>query len=540
MLGPVLVDGRPPRGGIERALLTRLLVAHGTPVPAAELIEVGWPPERRDGAARSLRVRLAKLRAVLEPNRPPGAPAELLVREPAGYRLIAPPGSVDAERFARLAEEAGRLSGGAARECCERALALWRGEPFTDLDMVEVAAAESLRLHGVRDRVRRLGALALLEMGRAQDAARELAALVEEDPLREELVRDLMRAYYRAGRQTEALDAYRALARRLAELGLQPGPESRELEALVLRHAGELAAAPREGRSTNVGARVASVVGRERELRDVLAALDAHRLVTLAGPGGVGKTTLALEAARSLLDGMAAWVVELAPWHTPAEATAAIAGTLGLRRVGHGEDPDERDALDLVRERLRDETALVLLDGVEHLLPDLGRVAGDVAAAGAGVKVLVTSRRPLAVPGEAVVAVEPLTVPADDALASVLASPAGRLFAERARAARPQWRLDGAEAEAVARICPASTGSRWRSSSPPRGCARCRPPRSPRASATAWSCSTPRSRRATGCSRPPSRSCSGGCRCSRARSGSRTPSTSAPATACRARPCSSC
>jgi DNA-binding SARP family transcriptional activator len=289
VLGPVLVDGRPPRGAIERAVLTRLLLAHGAPVPAAELIEAGWPPERRAGAARSLSVRLARLRTDLEPERAPGAAAQVLVREPAGYRLVVPPGSVDSEHFARLADEAAGLPAAAARECCERALALWRGEPFADLDMVEAAAAESLRLHGVRDRLRRLGALALLDMGRAHDAALELAALVEDDPLREEFVCDLMRAHYRAGRQAEALGAYRELARRLGRLGLQPGPEVRELEAHVLRHAEELAPAPRAARPTNVGARVASVVGRERELDEVLAALDAHRIVTLTGPGGVGK-----------------------------------------------------------------------------------------------------------------------------------------------------------------------------------------------------------------------------------------------------------
>ena len=448
MLGPLLVDGRPPRGAIERALLTRLLVARGAPVPADELIEAGWPPDRRAGAARSLSVRLAKLRALLEPGRAPGAAPSLLVREPAGYRLALPPDSVDAEQFTRLAEEAGALRGAAARECCERALALWRGEPFADLDGVEAAAAEARRLHGVRDRLRRLGALALLDGGRADDAARELAALVEDDPLREELVRDLMRAHYRAGRQADALGAYRALARRLGRLGLQPGPEVRELEAHVLRHAEQLAP-----RTANVGARVASVVGRERELRDVLAALEAHRIVTIAGPGGVGKTTLALEAARALQAGIGAWVVELEPWHDPAEVAGAVAATLGLRRVGHGAELDERDALELLRERLCEEPALLLLDGAEHLLPGLARVARDLAAAGAGVKVLATSRRPLGVAGEAVLPLEPLAVPADGALEAVAGSPAGRLFVERARAARPRWRLTAADAGAVARIC---------------------------------------------------------------------------------------
>ena len=140
VLGPVLVDGHAPRGAIERALLARLLVAPGAPVSAAELIEAAWPEERRAGAAASLRVRLARLRALLEPERARGAPAEVLVREPAGYRLAVAPGSIDARRFVRLAEDAARLPAPAALGCCEEALALWRGEPFADLDLVDVAA----------------------------------------------------------------------------------------------------------------------------------------------------------------------------------------------------------------------------------------------------------------------------------------------------------------------------------------------------------------------------------------------------------------
>ena len=109
VLGPVLVDGRPPRGAIERALLARLLLAPGAPVATGELLEAGWPEERRGAAEGSLRVRLAKLRALLEPNRERGAVAEVLVRDPAGYRLVVAPERVDAERFARLAEAASRL-----------------------------------------------------------------------------------------------------------------------------------------------------------------------------------------------------------------------------------------------------------------------------------------------------------------------------------------------------------------------------------------------------------------------------------------------
>jgi predicted ATPase/DNA-binding SARP family transcriptional activator len=457
VLGPVLVDGRPPRGAIERALLARLLIAPGAPVATGELVEAAWPEERRAAAAGSLRVRLAKLRALLEPDRERGAAAEVLVREPAGYRLVVAPERVDAARFARLAEEASRLAPAAALDRCEEALELWRGEPFADLDLVEVAAAEARRLHGMRIRLRHMHALALLELGRADEAAQELAALLADDPLREELVRDLMRARYRAGRQAEALDAYRELARRLAELGLTPGPEVRETEALVLRHADELAGtAPARSRAaqlTNVGARVASVVGREVETAAVADALGEHRIVTLVGPGGVGKTTLAGEVARAQQERFAdgAWFVELAPLRDAAEVLPAVATTLGLKRIGGGVTAGDRDAQELVRERLHDARALVVLDGAEHLLPGVGAAARELAAAGGGVHVLVTSRRAVGLAGEAVIAVPPLAVPAGPE--AVEASPAGRLFLERARAARPDWRLGDEETAAVARIC---------------------------------------------------------------------------------------
>ena len=460
VLGPMLVDGRAPRDAIERALLARLLVAPGAPVGVDELVEAAWPEERRAAAGGSLRVRLARLRGLLEPERVRGAPAQVLVREPAGYRLVVAPGSVDAERFARLAEEAARMPAGAALGRCEKALALWRGEPFAELDLVEAASVEARRLHGIRDRLRQTHAMALLETGLAEEAARELEALVGEDPLREELVRDLMLARYRAGRHAEALDAYRALAQRLATLGLTPGPEVRELEALVLRHADELArpatVAPSVAHPTNVGARVASVVGRERDLAAVTSAVGEHRIVTLVGPGGVGKTTLASEAARALLKRFreGSWIVELGSLREAAEAGPAVATTLGLRRIGRGPELRDRDALELVRERLREARVLIVLDGAEHLLPDVSRVARELAEAGAGVSVLVTSRHPLGVAGEAVVAIAPLAVPGvNGGPAGIEGSPAGRLFVERARAARPGWQLGDPEADAVARIC---------------------------------------------------------------------------------------
>ena len=440
ILGPVLVEGRAPRGAKERALLARLLVAPGTPVPAETLIEAAWLPDARGDVTRSLHVRVAKLRALIGPDR--------IVRVPAGYRLAVEPGSVDAQRFAALAEAAASSPPAEALVRCEDALALWRGAPFEDLALADDAATvEARRLHAVRDRLRRTRATALAALGRPDEAATELATLVAEDPLREELVAELMSARYAAGRHAEALDAYRELAGRLAEVGLRPGPDIRELEAKMLHHAHELTRAP--ARATNVGARIASIVGRDGELAAVVGALRRHRIVTLLGPAGVGKTTLAGEASRALLDAMpdGAWLVELAPLRSAGEVLPAVASALGMRRVGTGDDDGDRDALGILRERLHGARLLVVLDNAEHLVPDLGAVARALAATGDGVSVLVTSRRPLGLPGEAVVSVRPLA-----------ADSAEELFLARAAAARPDWVADTTERDAVARICRRTDG----------------------------------------------------------------------------------
>ena len=196
----------------------------------------------------------------------------------------------------------------------------------------------------------------------------------------------------------------------------------------MLHHARRAHAAP--ARATNVGARIASIVGRDGELAAVVGALRRHRIVTLVGPAGVGKTTLASEASRALLGAMpdGAWLVELAPLRSAARccprsparwacaASAPATTTATATRSGSCASASTRARL------------LVVLDNAEHLVPDLGAVARALAATGDGVSVLVTSRRPLGLAGEAVVPVRPLA-----------ADSAEELFLARAAAARPDW-----------------------------------------------------------------------------------------------------
>ena len=246
VLGPLeVLRGREvaaPAGVKERAILSRLLFTPDRPVSAEQLIEAAWPVSGRETAVRSLHVRIAGLRGFLEPGREPGRPSVLLVRDAAGYRLAVARERVDACHFERLVDEAGTPGPGSALDCCDGALALWRGEPYAEFATAEFAQAEIRRLHELHTQARRRRVAVLLELGRQMEALPELQRLVGEDPLREDLVCDLMVALYRAGRRLEALEAYRALAAGLAELGLRPGLDIRAVEARVLDHAPELAA----------------------------------------------------------------------------------------------------------------------------------------------------------------------------------------------------------------------------------------------------------------------------------------------------------
>src|SRR5215212_10100090 len=298
VLGTIEVDGPSPGpsppGAKERAILARLLLDAGRTVPADALLEAGWPGVTRDAAARSLAVRVANLRAFLEPGRDRGAPSSLLVREGPGYRLAVAPGQVDAHRFEACVRAAAGLAPAAALEALDRALALWRGTPFGDLADADWAQPEIRRLEDLRSQAEEERARALVALGRPLEAVPVLRRLIAADPLREELVAALMLALYGAGRQVEALEAYRRLAARLRELGLTPADATRALERRILEHDPALAparpaSAPEPERPAPVGR--AEPLGR---LRAALAGARAGRrsAVMIGGEPGVGKSTL--------------------------------------------------------------------------------------------------------------------------------------------------------------------------------------------------------------------------------------------------------
>ncbi|SCL55488.1 Transcriptional regulatory protein, C terminal [Micromonospora chersina] len=252
MLGPLVAAGeRGPvalRGARQRAVLARLLVAGGRVVPVDRLVDDLWaePPEGAVGAVRTF---VADLRRALEPDRPPRQPARLLVTAPPGYALAAAPEAVDAGRFDAAVTAAGELlaagRAGPALAALDDALALWRGPAYAEFAGEPWARAEIDRLDELRMLAVERRAEALLALGRAAEAASDLRAQAAGHPLREETWRLLAVALYRAGRQGDALAALRdARAVLVRELGVDPGPRLRRLEADILAQAPHLDPTP--------------------------------------------------------------------------------------------------------------------------------------------------------------------------------------------------------------------------------------------------------------------------------------------------------
>src|SRR6266545_4566910 len=422
ILGPLEVglDGPPfaARGRKPRALLALLVLHRNETVPADRLIDDLWGESPPATAANTLQVYVAQLRKLVE---------DRLVREGTGYRLRVEPSELDAERFERMAGEgasalASRSYAKASEQLLE-ALGIWRGPALVDVQYepfarAEITRLEELRLVAIEDRLE-----AELGLGRDHEVVPELEALVSEYPVRERLRGLLMLALYRGGRQADALDTYREARRVLVdELGLEPGPELRELEQAILRQDESLARRTRP--ESNVPAPVSSLVGRERELEEICTALRSEdvRLLTLTGPGGAGKTRLALEAVNALADELpdGAFFVPLDTIRDPALLLPAMAQAVGVRESG------ERPLLAGLREQLAGEA----------------RLLADVLKAVPGLTLLVTSRAALRLSGEQEYPVQPLG--RSDAVA---------LFVERSRGADPAFRLTDENSAAVEEIC---------------------------------------------------------------------------------------
>ena len=449
VLGPVeaLRAGRPVRlgGRRQRWLLALLLVEPGRAISSDRLIDELWQGAPPRGAEGTLRVYVSRLRSALGEN--------TLFARPPGYLLDIEAEQVDAWRFERLCRE-GRdaLARGAAGLAADRlgtALALWHGSAFADVHDGGIVADEArrldeLRLVAVEERIE-----AELSLGRHASLVAELERLVAEEPLRERLWRQLVLALYRSQRQAEAIAAYNRARTLLSEsFGLDPSEELRALERAVLRQ--EVAPVSPAVERHNLPAQLTSFVGRQDELHDIAELLRAHRLVTLTGVGGAGKTRLALEAATRQIGAWTGglWLVDLTAHADERTTPNAVAVVLGVR-----ERPDV-SALEGLVEHVRNEELLILLDNCEHLASACGELVHDVLTASPSVRVLATSRVPLGVPGEIDYALDPLPTPPDDLSGDELDQFASvRLFLERGRSLRRDFAATATDMSTVARIC---------------------------------------------------------------------------------------
>ncbi|WP_329248934.1 winged helix-turn-helix domain-containing protein [Actinoallomurus sp. NBC_01490] len=467
ILGPLDVRDEAARpievsGPRLRALLMRLAVDAGRTVPADRLIDDLWGDAPPAAAANALQALVSRLRGVIG--------HDTVESRPGGYRLSVAPDQVDAVVFERLVATALATDDPATRaEELRRALGLWRGPALADVSRAAFAAAPIARLEELRVEAAEERFEADIALGHAARLVPELEELTTLHPLRERLRGQLMRALYAAGRQADALTVYEDARHALADgLGVDPSPELAAVHLSILRGApaARPAAPPptREPeRRTNLPARLTSFVGRTEEIERIGELLITHRLVTLTGPGGTGKTRLAGEAAGRMAatspDGV--WFVPLAPVRGALDVPQAVLVAIGIpETVRLLEAREITHPLDRLADALATKRLVLVLDNCEHLLDAVATLADRLLSAAPGVRILATSREPLGITGEALCPVPSLALPPEDAGAhDAQAYDAVRLFIDRASAVRPGFALDAATVEPVVRICRALDGA---------------------------------------------------------------------------------
>jgi predicted ATPase/DNA-binding SARP family transcriptional activator len=435
-----------------RGLMIGLALEPGRVIPKATLVDWIWGERPPADAANALHRLVSRLRKAL--------PEGWVEGHTDGYRLTVDPDAVDAVRFERLVGQA-RTDGDPQRvRLLREALALWRGPAMQDVGLRDsaafdaaVARLDGLRLTAIEDRYD-----AEVSLGHGATLVSELTDLAAAHPMRERLVAALMRALVAAGRDTEALLVYQRTSEALADaLGVDPSPELSALHVALLR--GELGR-PAENRKTNLRAELTSFVGKDADVAAVRELIAEHRLTTLIGPGGSGKTRLATETARTLLGDLpdGAWLVELAAIGADGDVAQSAFDGLGLRDALLGGAPNA-ELTDRLIAAIREREALLILDNCEHVIESAAVFAERVLGECQRLRILATSREPLGITGEALWLVEPLALPDGDAgPGEIESSPAVQLLRDRASAVRKDLVIDARTLSTMVRVCRALDG----------------------------------------------------------------------------------
>jgi predicted ATPase len=440
-----------------RGLLIALALEPGHAVPKATLIDWIWGERPPSDAANALQRLVSRLRKAL--------PEGLVEGQTDGYLLRVDPDAVDAVRFERLVGQARNDEDPGQVRLLREALALWRGAAMQGVGLQDSAAfdasvtrLEGLRLTAMEDRFD-----AEISLGHGAELVTELTDLVAAHPLRERLVAALMRALVAAGRGTEALLVYQRTREALADaLGVDPSPELSALHVALLR--GELGRREQrwleEGRKTNLRAELTSFVGRDADVAAVRELIAEHRLTTVIGPGGSGKTRLATETARTLLGDLTdgAWLVELASIDASGDVAQSTLAALGLRDSLLGGAPNA-EPMDRLIAAIREREALLILDNCEHVIESAAAFAHRLLGECRRLRILATSREPLGITGEALWLAEPLAWPERAAgRGEIESSPAVQLLRDRAGAVRRDLAVDIHTLQTMVRVCRALDG----------------------------------------------------------------------------------
>ncbi|KAB8195488.1 AfsR/SARP family transcriptional regulator [Nonomuraea phyllanthi] len=453
----------PVPGARLQSLLVRLALAGGRAVEPDALVDAIWAKEPPSGPAPALQTLVSRLRRALTP---PGAARGVVAQVTGGYRLVVDAADVDALRFEQLtAAGQERLRAGdpeAAGAALAEAMALWGDHPGAEPAMIAAAApAVATRLaHLSIEAVADL-AEAELSLGRAEAAAARLTGVLAEQAVHERAAALLMDALAAQGRQAEALAVYEGVRQTVADvLGADPGTALRERHLRLLRPGHPVLAPPDSSPipPANLPAPLTGFIGRDDDLARIGALLATGRLVTVLGPGGAGKTRLALEAARrhrhEYRDGT--WLIDLASVTEPAKVATAVLAGIGLRggaMLDARRRRAEGDELDVLVGEFGGRESLLLVDNCEHLIDAVAHLVAALLPRCPGLRVLATSREPLAVDGEALVPLAPLALPGlDDSVEQARRAASVRLFTERAAAVLPGFDVDDTTLPEVRRV----------------------------------------------------------------------------------------